>query len=156
MSKEQSLVEYLKKSSEPGCSSKVVGGGIIFKKAQSKESWKKRTYHIKDDKKLLYYYYGGKVKPPLGMLDITSALLAVGPADNIKKSGAVKTEAISITVSLANEASDNNNKHFVFETASEAKKFALLLSYTSKNSNVLVSDAVLFCSAWRPLVRLCE
>ena len=51
MSKEQALAEYLKKSAEPTYCSKVLGGGIIFKKAQSKDSWKKRTYYIKDDKK---------------------------------------------------------------------------------------------------------
>jgi hypothetical protein len=138
MSKEQSLSDYLKKSADPTYSSKVIGGGIIFKKAQSKESWKKRIYYIKDDKKLLYFYYGGKAKPPLGMLDVTSALLAVGPADNIKKSGAAKTEAVSLIISLANESADNNNKHFVFETVSEAKKFSLMLSHVCKNSNVLV------------------
>ena len=140
VSKEQSLADYLKKSADPAYSSKVIGGGIIFKKAQSKESWKKRTYYVKDDKKLLYFYYGGKAKPPLGMLDVTSALLAVGPADNIKKSGALKSEAVSLTLSLAHEAVDNNNKHFVFETVSEAKKFALMLSYTAKNSNVMVRE----------------
>ena len=138
MSKEQSLSNYLKKCADPAYSSKVIGGGIIFKKAQAKESWKKRTYYVKDDQKLLYFFYGGKAKPPLGMLDVTSTLLAVGPADDIKKSGAVKTEAVAITISLASESADNNNKHFVFETASEAKKFALMLSYVCKNSNVLV------------------
>jgi hypothetical protein len=142
MSKEQSLSDYLKKCADPTYASKVIGGGIIFKKAQSKESWKKRTYYIKDDKRLLYFYYGGKAKPPLGMLNVTSALLAVGPADNIKKSGAIRTDAVSITLSLAHEAADNNNKHLVFETSSEAKKFALMLSYTCKNSNVMVRTCV--------------
>jgi len=138
MSKEQALAEYLKKSADPSYASKVIGGGIIFKKAQSKESWKKRTYYIKDDKKLLYFYYGGKAKPPLGMLDVTSSLLSIGPLDNIKKSGAMKDEAVSITTSLAHETTDNNTKHFVFETVSEAKKFALMLAYTCRNSNVAV------------------
>jgi hypothetical protein len=138
MSKEQALAEYLKKSAEPTYCSKVLGGGIIFKKAQSKDSWKKRTYYIKDDKKLLYFYYGGKAKPPLGMLDVTSSLLSIGPADNVKKSGALKAEAVSITISLANESSDNNSKHLVFETVSEAKKFALMIAYASRNSNVVV------------------
>lgn len=137
-SKEQSISDYLKKCADPAYISKVIGGGIIFKKASSKENWKKRVYYIKDDKKLLYFYYGGKAKPPLGMLDITSALLAEGPADDIKKSGAVKTEAVALTLSLAHEAAESNNKHFVFETASEAKKFALMLSYISKNNNILV------------------
>ena len=138
MSKEQALAEYLKKSADPSYASKVIGGGIIFKKAQSKESWKKRTYYIKDDKKLLYFYYGGKAKPPLGMLDVTSSLLSIGPLDNIKKSGALKDEAVSITTSLAHETPENNTKHFVFETVSEAKKFALMLAYTCRNSNVSV------------------
>lgn len=138
MSKEQALTDYLKKCADPTYVSKVLGGGIIFKKAQSKESWKKRIYYVKDDKKLLYFFYGGKDKPPLGMLDVTSALLAMGPADNINKSGANKAEAVSISISLASEPADSSTKFFVFETTSEAKKFSLMLAYTSRNSNVLV------------------
>ena len=155
VSKEKALAEYLKKCSDPAYTSKVIGGGIIFKKAQSKDSWKKRTYFVKDDKKLLYFYYGGKAKPPLGMLDVTSALLSTGPADNIKKSGATKTEAISLNVSFANEPADSNNKHFVFENSSEAKKFALMLCYCSKNTNVMVRNLVALyhffvCDDWFP------
>lgn len=137
-SKSQTLTDYLKKCNDPTYSSKVIGGGVLFKKAQSKENWKKRTYYIKDDKKLLYFYYGGKAKPPLGMLDVSSALLAVGPSDNIKKSRAYKADAVSLTLSLANESSDSNTKHFVMETVSEAKKLALMLCYISKDSNIPV------------------